>query len=457
MDGVVTNPLAHAVATALAVDGCRRLDDVASVETDLYRANAIDGDDTSVVRITTADGRVVTCALSLCAPEQREPLVHVYGTHGRATFDYKADRIEVSTGDGAHTETTGRTDLLENLLAYRRDGTPLLVPLASTGAFMRVFDAVANADEPVRIDPRAIDWRGDGPDRRPVVDDVEYWVEKAASTGQTFAELGVPWAHRERDQVLARLRVGGEDTIDREVAAYRDGRGTLPTSSPRPYLHPIRTRAGVVVSAQHPADHDWHLGVGMGIPDVNGSSFWGGGTYVHGQGYVLLDNHGQVVGEPAEIHDDTLSQELSWIGHDGSIVLREQRSIGWARAGRDGVADDVRVDAYARRPTPCSTHRAARAGSAVATADSSGGSRPARTSTSSPPTRGARTRCTAAWRRGSPGPPISLPDQDSAVRPLCPRRAGRRGRGRALVRARRQLPRTRIGAGLGPSRRASRW
>ena len=76
----------------------------------------------------------------------------------------------------------------------------------------------------------------------------------------------------------------------------------------------------------------------MGIPDVNGSSFWGGGTYVHGQGYVLLDNHGQVVGEPAEIHDDTLSQELRWIGHDGSIVLREQRSLGWgAFAGDETV------------------------------------------------------------------------------------------------------------------------
>lgn len=325
VDGVVTNPLAHAVATALAVEGCRRLTDVASVETDLYRANAIDGDDTSVVRITTVDGRVITCALTLCASEQREPLVHVYGTRGRATFDYKADRIEITTGGGTHTETTARTDLLENLLAHRRDGTPLLVPLASTGAFMRVFDAVANADEPVRIGPRAIDWRGAGPDRRPVVEDVEHWVEEAASTGRTFAELEVPWAHRERDRVLARVHVGGS-----EVAVYRDGRGTLPTSSPRPYLHPVRTRAGVVVSAQHPADHDWHLGVGMGIPDVNGSSFWGGGTYVHEQGYVLLDNHGKVVGEPAEIGDGTLRQDLSWIGRDGSTLLREQRSIGWS-------------------------------------------------------------------------------------------------------------------------------
>ena len=77
------NPLAHAVATALAVVGCRRREDVESVETGLYRANAIDSDDTSVVRIRTTRGLRVTCALSLCSPVEREPQVHIQGTLGR--------------------------------------------------------------------------------------------------------------------------------------------------------------------------------------------------------------------------------------------------------------------------------------------------------------------------------------------------------------------------------------
>ena len=333
VDGVVTNPLAHAVATALAVNGCRRLEDVASVETDLYRANAIDADDTSVVRITTADGSVVTCALSLCAPEQREPLVHVYGTRGRATFDYKTDRIEVFTSGGTHTETAARTDLLENLLAHRRDGTPLLVPLASTGAFMRVFDAVAHAEEPIRIDPRAIRWSGDGQDRRPIVDDIEHWLDQAAATGRTFAELGVPWAHRERDQPLVRLDADGV-----EVAVYRDGGGTIPTSSPRPYLHPVRTRAGVVVSAHHPADHDWHLGVGVAIPDANGTSFWGGGTYIHGQGYVLLNNHGLISRRP--------TRGAGRVVHPPAAVARSRR-ISRARGAAVRVLDRHRPDIVA--------------------------------------------------------------------------------------------------------------
>jgi predicted dehydrogenase len=356
VDGVVTNPLAHAVATALAIAGCRRLDDVESVEADLYRANAIDSDDTSVVRIRTSQHHRVICALTLCAAAQREPHVHIEGPRGRATFAYTTDRVEVETEDRNRTEITTRVDLLENLLAHRQDGTPLLVPLVSTGAFMQVLAAVAAADEPVRIDPRAIQWEGKGQDRRAVVDNVEHWLWQAAVSGQTFVELGVPWAHPKRDKILVRARIA-----EAEVALYRDGQGTIPTSSPRPVLHPVRTLTGVVVTANHPADHDWHSGVGMAIPDVNGTHFWGGGTYVHGQGYVLLDNHGVISGEPPDLTDHAFTHELQWIGHDGSVQLREQRLISWAamneRAWRLSFDTSLRADVGAEINSPGSKGR----------------------------------------------------------------------------------------------------
>jgi hypothetical protein len=86
----------------------------------------------------------------------------------------------------------------------------------------------------------------------------------------------------------------------------------------------------VVVTAHHPADHDWHNGVGMAIPDVNGSHFWGGSTYIHGQGYRLLDNHGVISSEQPKLAGEAFTQELQWIGRDGSVQLREVRSISWA-------------------------------------------------------------------------------------------------------------------------------
>jgi predicted dehydrogenase len=362
VDGVATNALAHAVVTALAIVGCRRLGDVEAVEADLYRANAIDSDDTSVVRIRTRSGLEVTCALSLCAPVEREPLIYVEGKRGRATLSYTTDRLEVEAAAGQRsTEVTTRVDLLENLLAHRREGVPLLVPLVSTGAFMQVLAAIATAEEPVRIDPRAIQWLGEDQDRRAVVDDVDHWLEQAASTGLTFVELKVPWAHRDRDTVLVQAQLSKAQLSKTGVAAYRDGRGTIPTSSPRPYLHPVRTRAGVVVSAHHPADHDWHNGVGMAIPDVNGSHFWGGGTYVHGEGYLLLDNHGVITGEPPELDDHAFTQQLQWIRRDGTVLLREARSISWAaideRSWKLIFESSLHADASAELNSPGSKGR----------------------------------------------------------------------------------------------------
>jgi predicted dehydrogenase len=196
VDGVVTNPLAHATATALAVIGCREADAVVSVDTDLYRANPIESDDTSVVRIHTAQGLTVTCAYTLCAPTQTEPVVHVEGVAGRAEFAYTADRLDLAVDGQTRTVTVSRDDLLENLLAFRRGESDLLVPLVSTGAFMRVLDAVARSGEPTPVDPAAVTWTGKGEDRRPIIDDVTAALNRAVETGKTFAELGLPWARQ---------------------------------------------------------------------------------------------------------------------------------------------------------------------------------------------------------------------------------------------------------------------
>ena len=82
VDGVATNALAHAVATGLRIAGAARAADVASVETDLYRAHPTESDDTSVIRVRTATGTVLLCALTLCADEQTAPSVTIHGTSG---------------------------------------------------------------------------------------------------------------------------------------------------------------------------------------------------------------------------------------------------------------------------------------------------------------------------------------------------------------------------------------
>jgi len=194
VDGVATNPLAHAVATALRIAGARTVADVASVETDLYRANDIESDDTSVIRIRTATGLPVTCALTICATESVEPYVTLQGSEGEAVFHYTEDRLTVRTATGETEKVFGRDDLTENLLAHRREGTELISPLLDSGAFMLVLEAIRTAPPPAVIDSAFVNWAGQGSSAHAVVVGIEEALERATQEHATFSELGLPWA-----------------------------------------------------------------------------------------------------------------------------------------------------------------------------------------------------------------------------------------------------------------------
>lgn len=194
VDGVATNPLAHAVATALRIAGARTTADVVSVETELYRANDIESDDTSVIRIGTASGLPITCALTICAAESVEPYITLQGSAGTAVFHYTEDRLSVTTASGTFEETYGRDDLTENLLAHRNGGTPLTSPLLDSGAFMLVLEAVRTAPPPAPIAGPHVRWEGAGEAAHAVVIDIESALDRAGREHATFSELGLPWA-----------------------------------------------------------------------------------------------------------------------------------------------------------------------------------------------------------------------------------------------------------------------
>ncbi|MFJ7065699.1 Gfo/Idh/MocA family protein [Streptomyces sp. NPDC101115] len=201
VDGALTNPLAHAVATALALAGADRGEDVEHVETELLRANAVESDDTSAVRVTTTAGPRVTVAATLCAERPAEPYVVVHGTRGRITFWYLRDRVLVRRDGRDPVETAyGRTDLLENLVAHVTRGEPLWVPPAATGAFMRVVEAVRTAPEPRGLPASHWHFEAGESARRPVVDGIDALVDASADTLRLYSELGAPWAPSPRTE-----------------------------------------------------------------------------------------------------------------------------------------------------------------------------------------------------------------------------------------------------------------
>jgi hypothetical protein len=132
--------------------------------------------------------------------------------------------------------------------------------------------------------------------------------------------------------------------IDDHVAVYHGDahlftyvyNSRLPAfEAPRPYFHPIRTLAGDVVTGFRPHDHRWHHGLSLAFAHINGHNFWGGVTYIHGQGYVLLDNIGMQEDSPHNpddsvsivIRDDHISSRLEWHTRTYDVLLLEQRFV----------------------------------------------------------------------------------------------------------------------------------
>ncbi|MFJ2032436.1 DUF6807 family protein [Streptosporangium sp. NPDC087985] len=311
VDGALTNPLAHATATALALSGAG----IDTAEVELYRANAIEADDTSCVRLRMDDGTTVTVAVSLCADRRHEPYLIVHGETGQIRLTYTEDRVEI----GGSSVTYPRTDLLENLVAHIRGGAELLVPLERTAGFMRVLEAVRLAPDPL---PIAEEFQEVGEERR-VLPGIAQTTAASAERLALYSELGLPWAPGTSAAGPVGLDVSGV-----RVAEYVVRAQVPPTSSPRPYLHPVRTLGGTVVTEVAPADHVHHLGVSVAVSDVGGANFWGGRTYVRDRGPAWLGDHGTQRHLGFSWRDSSgFGESLTWAGPDGTEIAREARSV----------------------------------------------------------------------------------------------------------------------------------
>lgn len=117
----------------------------------------------------------------------------------------------------------------------------------------------------------------------------------------------------------------------RPLLSYSYGDPTDPRESPKPFLHPVRTLGGEVVTGFRPYDHPWHKGIAM-TAHLSGQNFWGGETYVPERGYVQLRNNGRMDHRAwKELTADgdrlRLAERLVWRSVDDEPWVAEQRTI----------------------------------------------------------------------------------------------------------------------------------
>ena len=100
--------------------------------------------------------------------------------------------------------------------------------------------------------------------------------------------------------------------------------------APRPFVHPLSTPAGAVLSVEGPADHPWHHALWFTIKFVNGENFW-----------EEYGDFGTLRTTDVKESDDTATAQLDWIAPDGeSVRLRETRTISRAPIDADAYAID---------------------------------------------------------------------------------------------------------------------
>ncbi|OIV35337.1 hypothetical protein BIV57_22070 [Mangrovactinospora gilvigrisea] len=196
VDGVLTNPLAHSVSGALWLAGATGPDDIEELELELFRANPIEADDTSVMRARTRGGITATVAATVCAPVQEKPFLLVQGDEGTLTLWYTDHRVRLARPGRTPIESEyAPAGPLENLVDHLAHGAALRTPLAESAAFMRVLDAIRTAPEPTVIDAPHARRLGEGDSAWTEVLGISDLVTSSAEKLALFSELGVAWAH----------------------------------------------------------------------------------------------------------------------------------------------------------------------------------------------------------------------------------------------------------------------
>lgn len=203
LDGTIGNPLAHMLAEALCLatagPGLAR---PIQLESELYRVNDIESEDTSCLRLITDEQVPVSFCASLCAAEEQPVVCEVQTERARLRLvDYQ--RLEIHWNDGRvedngveeHNVHADRKSMLSSICKSLRNGERPLVTVEECRPYMLVWNGAFDAHGvPRRIDEyhiEAVETEAGVVRTIPGLYDV---MEQVAVGHRMLSEVDVAWA-----------------------------------------------------------------------------------------------------------------------------------------------------------------------------------------------------------------------------------------------------------------------
>jgi predicted dehydrogenase len=209
LDGTLNNPMAHSMMRALYYCGREPIGTArpVRVQAEFYRAHAIEAEDTSSVRVETAEGPAILFYGTTCAPDQQPHYLEVHAEKAvlRTPKDDE-DAMDVHWADG-RVESTARDAVkskisvfLNTIAAVRGREEPFCPVEMARNFTLTVNAAFESARGTVPVPAQYIK-RYDDPVMKGMateIADIAPTVERALAERKLFSEIGVPWAKSTR-------------------------------------------------------------------------------------------------------------------------------------------------------------------------------------------------------------------------------------------------------------------
>lgn len=206
LDGTVMNPFAHTLHMVLQLATLPALskgaqNEPTQVQAELYRANAIEGEDTSCIRVEMSGGPSAYFYATVCANNPVvKPRVMIEGTGGTITCDY-TESVTLQNGEETlrydNPEQWPMTSNLMNFIrVLRGEEQELRSPLAKARLYMQAANGAFESASPIVTVPEDYIARHLLKDDQLsiCIEGIEAEMNKAFDSRKLLSETGVPWA-----------------------------------------------------------------------------------------------------------------------------------------------------------------------------------------------------------------------------------------------------------------------